>query len=251
MILILHHIYHLFAPRAAGDKPAFERRPPVNGEQRFNRRPNADGSVSTGGADSRPPRRTNNGPFVGGGDRKQIGGAGGGRPFEGRQREFDRKSGSDKTGVKAVDKRDGGGAHNWGTHKQDIEDLQNGATLAGGDASDASDKETEKSSAVAAVGTEPAVNGGDAATTAVAPAAADKPQTAEQIAAAAAAAEAQRLAEEEARELTLDEWKAQRGVRAKPQFNIRKAGEGEDTSQWKQMVALQSRKKGGKVRGER
>lgn len=45
------------------------------------------------------------------------------RNFDGRKREFDRQSGSDKTGVKAVEKREGGGAHNWGTHKQDIEDL--------------------------------------------------------------------------------------------------------------------------------
>lgn len=33
-------------------------------------------------------------------------------------------------------------------------------------------------------------------------------------------------AEEEVKELTLDEWKAQQQQRAKPQFNIRKAGEG-------------------------
>ncbi|XP_016973469.1 plasminogen activator inhibitor 1 RNA-binding protein [Drosophila rhopaloa] len=34
---------------------------------------------------------------------------------------FDRQSGSDRTGVKAVVKRNGGGAHNWGSPKQDIE----------------------------------------------------------------------------------------------------------------------------------
>jgi len=34
----------------------------------------------------------------------------GGRP----RREFDRHSGSDKTGIKAVEKREGGGPHNWG-----------------------------------------------------------------------------------------------------------------------------------------
>lgn len=73
------------------------------------------------------------------------------------------------------------------------------------------------------------------------------PLAAKDEAALAAAAEAQAAAaaaaEEEAKEITLDEWKAQRAVRTKPQFNIRKAGEGEDTSQWKQMIALQSRKK--------
>lgn len=43
---------------------------------------------------------------------------GGGRTGNNRRqygkREFDRQSGSDKTGVKAVDKREGAGAHNWG-----------------------------------------------------------------------------------------------------------------------------------------
>lgn len=38
--------------------------------------------------------------------------------------------------------------------------------------------------------------------------------------------EQQTAAEEETKELTLDEWKAQQGQRIKPTFNIRKAGEG-------------------------
>lgn len=51
-------------------------------------------------------------------------------------------------------------------------------------------------------------------------------------------------AEEERKELTLDEWKALRGNRQKPQYNLRKAGEGEDPSQWKKMYALQKKKEG-------
>lgn len=52
------------------------------------------------------------------------GGNGATRNFERRgKREFDRQSGSDKTGVKSVDKREGAGAHNWGSHKQDLDDL--------------------------------------------------------------------------------------------------------------------------------
>lgn len=47
--------------------------------------------------------------------------------------------------------------------------------------------------------------------------------------------------EEEPKELTLDEWKAQRAGRAKPQYNIRKAGEGEDPSQWKKMYELRKK----------
>lgn len=49
-------------------------------------------------------------------------------------------------------------------------------------------------------------------------------------------------AEEETRELTLDEWKALRSNRAKPQYNLRKAGEGEDLSRWKKMYALEKKK---------
>ncbi|XP_028045004.1 plasminogen activator inhibitor 1 RNA-binding protein isoform X2 [Monomorium pharaonis] len=50
--------------------------------------------------------------------------------------------------------------------------------------------------------------------------------------------------EEETRELTLDEWKALRSNRAKPQYNLRKAGEGEDLSRWKKMYALEKKKEG-------
>lgn len=49
--------------------------------------------------------------------------------------------------------------------------------------------------------------------------------------------------EEEPKELTLDEWKAQRAGRAKPQYNIRKAGEGEDPSQWKKMFELKKKER--------
>lgn len=50
--------------------------------------------------------------------------------------------------------------------------------------------------------------------------------------------------EEESRELTLDEWKALRNNRVKPQYNLRKAGEGEDLSRWKKMYALERKKEG-------
>lgn len=46
---------------------------------------------------------------------------------------------------------------------------------------------------------------------------------------------------EEPKELTLDEWKAQRAGRVKPQYNIRKAGEGEDPTQWKKMYELKKK----------
>lgn len=70
--------------------------------------------------DDRPPRRQGNDRSFG--NRRYDGQR---RNYDGRgKREFDRQSGSDKTGVKATDKRDGGGAHNWGTHKQDMQDIE-------------------------------------------------------------------------------------------------------------------------------
>lgn len=56
--------------------------------------------------------------------------------------------------------------------------------------------------------------------------------------------------EEETRELTLDEWKALRSNRAKPQYNLRKAGEGEDLSRWKKMYALEKKKEGNEEEDE-
>ncbi|XP_067622030.1 SERPINE1 mRNA-binding protein 1 [Eurosta solidaginis] len=125
------------------------------------------------------------------------------RNFEGGnrggKREFDRQSGSDKTGVKAVDKRDGAGAHNWGSVKEAIDDVNKSDVEAGNVTDKAEESGNEQAD--------------------------------------------QTLAEEETKELTLDEWKAQKQQRAKPTFNIRKAGEGEDTTQWKKMIVLNNNKK--------
>lgn len=51
-------------------------------------------------------------------------------------------------------------------------------------------------------------------------------------------------AEEEPKQFTLDEWRAQKANRQKPTYNLRKAGEGEDPSQWKKMYALNKKKEG-------
>lgn len=50
------------------------------------------------------------------------GGRGGRGRGRGGSREFDRRSGSDKSSVKAVDKRDGSGSYNWGTPQDEIKD---------------------------------------------------------------------------------------------------------------------------------
>ncbi|KAG5893970.1 hypothetical protein JTB14_006575 [Gonioctena quinquepunctata] len=126
------------------------------------------------------------------------------------KREFDRQSGSDKThgyrGVKPIEKRDGAGAHNWGSHKDVIEEA------------DRPDNDTSQ-------------NWGDEIKV-EAPVDAEKKEETEAT-----------PVEEEPKELTLDEWKAQRSFRTKPQYNIRKAGEGEDPSQWKKMFELRKKEK--------
>lgn len=229
-----------------------------NREERNNRRNRDDkpfnGAVDSGSnrfnRDDRPPRRNDNrtpgeNDLNEAGQRGGRGGGGAGgrgdsirprqprgdgprRNFEnrGNKREFDRQSGSDKTGIKSIDKRDGAGAHNWGTHKDDIDEISKTNDI---DLSWDNEKSDTGNNATTDqlkddTATAP-VNDGDApASAADAPAVPVAP-------------------EEEVRELTLDEWKAQRAAgRQKPQYNLRKAGEGEDLTQWKKMYALNKKK---------
>ncbi|KAL1493013.1 hypothetical protein ABEB36_011158 [Hypothenemus hampei] len=124
------------------------------------------------------------------------------------KREFDRQSGSDKTGVKPIEKKDGAGAHNWGSTK-DLIDAE-ADRPSDNDQSWGDGEKTEVQNDT------------------------DKKETSEVE---------KSLVEEEPKELTLDEWKAQRAGRIKPQYNIRKAGEGEDPSQWKKMFELKKKEK--------
>merc|ERR1712110_843551 len=50
------------------------------------------------------------------------------------KREHERQSGSNKTGVKAVEKRHGGGAHNWGNVKDDLKDFDDASGRPAGSA---------------------------------------------------------------------------------------------------------------------
>uniref|UniRef100_A0A1A9X291 Hyaluronan/mRNA-binding protein domain-containing protein n=1 Tax=Glossina brevipalpis TaxID=37001 RepID=A0A1A9X291_9MUSC len=182
-------------------------------EQRNNRRNTTRENVSS------TPVGNSSGSMEGTTQMRQF--KGGDRPprnnrnFEGgnRKREFDRQSGSDKTGVKAVDKRDGTGAHNWGSVKDTIDEAytknnnEDNANNVSVQASGNTEKNEESNN--------------------------EQQQNNDQA----------NNVEEEVKELTLDEWKAQQQQRAKPQFNIRKAGEGEDTSQWKKMIVLNNNKK--------
>jgi len=185
-------------PRPAGD----------DREERNNRRNQDDAREyrGEGGEYSGNGGGARRGGFPRGGSR---GGAPFGRgrgPF--RKREFDRQSGSDKSGVKPVDKRDGAGSRNWGTYKDD--DLVEGTNPISPDES-----MEEKPDATLVDGEQ-----------------GENEKTAE------GEGDAPAEGEEEPKSMTLAEWKAlqEQQARPKPVFNLRKAGEGEDQSQWKKMT---------------
>lgn len=102
-------------------------------------------------------------------------------------------------GIKSVDKRDGAGAHNWGSAKQDIEDLKAGAPAPTVDKDDSANEQV----------------GGDITNN---------------------------VEEDDSKQMTLDEWKALKDQRAKPNYNLRKAGEGEENVEWKKMIVLGKKK---------
>nr|XP_057929343.1 SERPINE1 mRNA-binding protein 1-like isoform X3 [Doryrhamphus excisus] len=200
------------------------------GMRRMGRKPEGEGSRPQGGqqgegrppadrrpTDRRPPRRFERPPTdasekpEGGefsvekpvGDRPMRGrGAGrGGRGGRGRgvgrsdgfdsrgKREFDRHSGSDRS-LKGEEKRGGSGSHNWGTVKDELNEL---------DQSNVTEENTEGEEHPPADSENKREN------------------------------EVEEAKEEGPKEMTLDEWKAmQDKERSKVDFNIRKANEGAD-----------------------
>ncbi|XP_077573313.1 SERPINE1 mRNA-binding protein 1-like isoform X2 [Stigmatopora nigra] len=177
--------------RPPADRRPVDRRPP----RRFERPTGEPGDKPEGGEFSvekpigeRPYRGR------GGGTRGFRGGRGRGLGrsdgFDSRgKREFDRHSGSDRSGLKGEEKRGGSGSHNWGTVKDDITEL---------DQSNVTEEPTE--------GEEHP------------PADSENKEN-----------EVEEAKEEGPKEMTLDEWKAmQDKERAKVEFNIRKANEGAD-----------------------
>ncbi|XP_008474367.1 plasminogen activator inhibitor 1 RNA-binding protein [Diaphorina citri] len=151
----------------------------------------------------------------------QGGGGGGGRgDYRGGKREFDRQSGSDRTGIKATTKRNGAGPHNWGTDRDEIDEQVSGGNPANDISGDWGDQNAKLSDSV--------TNNESNPEKAESVPGADQPTT---------------EADEAAKEITLDEWKASRGTKLlKPQYNLRKAGEGEDLSQWEGMYELKKKK---------
>lgn len=118
------------------------------------------------------------------------------------KREFDRHSGSDRSGLKHEDKRGGSGSHNWGTVKDELTDLDQSNVT----------EETPEGEEHPVADTENKEN------------------------------EVEEVKEEGPKEMTLDEWKAiQNKDRAKVEFNIRKPNEGAD-GRWKKGFVLHKSK---------
>ncbi|NXR70976.1 PAIRB protein, partial [Pycnonotus jocosus] len=130
-------------------------------------------------------------------------GMGRGDGFDSRgKREFDRHSGSDRSGLKHEDKRGGSGSHNWGTVKDELTELDQSAVT----------EETPEGEEHPPADSENKEN------------------------------EVEEVKEEGPKEMTLDEWKAiQSKDRAKVEFNIRKPNEGAD-GQWKKGFVLHKSK---------
>src|SRR5699024_2253874 len=122
-------------------------------------------------------------------------------------------SGSDKTGVKATEKRDGAGAHNWGKSVDDFTAAPDQDELVNGDQP-----------------AEPAAEGAEGA---------DANASGEEK-----TGEGEEAKVDEPAVKTLDEYKREREEkRLHTQFNTRKANEGEDKSKWKKTYVLKKKEK--------
>ncbi|ESO07583.1 hypothetical protein HELRODRAFT_185440 [Helobdella robusta] len=130
------------------------------------------------------------------------------------RREFDRHSGNEKSGVKSLDKKDGAGAHNWGSNAEVIDDQMSASMTKDVKMEDANKEDSQQQPKLQDGNTEPAAVNGD-----------------------------QEMPEEEIKEMTLDEWKAiEESKRIKAEFNLRKAGEGcSDEAKWKKMIPLKKK----------
>ncbi|XP_018960704.2 SERPINE1 mRNA binding protein 1a isoform X1 [Cyprinus carpio] len=178
-----------------------DRRPPR--ERRFDKP--ADEKPAEGGEFS-VEKSVGDRPFRGrGGARGGRGGRGRGvgrtDGFDSRgKREFDRHSGSDRSSQRAEEKRGGSGSHNWGTVKDELSELDQSNVT----------EDTPEGEEHPPADSENKEN------------------------------EAEEVKDEGAKEMTLDEWKAQQNKeRAKVEFNIRKANEGTD---WKKGYVLHKSK---------
>ncbi|CAL1279607.1 unnamed protein product [Larinioides sclopetarius] len=147
---------------------------------------------------------------------------------EGRNRRvFDRHSGSDRTGVRPVDKRDGAGPNNWGDLRSEVTQAHNDENTweeefeSGGDRPEEDHAESGKFAEDGLKGDNEVQDNSELK---------DAEQNSEE------------QIQEAVKEMTLDEYK--REIEAKKpvhKFNIRKPGEGEDEKQWKKGYVLKKK----------
>ncbi|CAK9298810.1 unnamed protein product [Gordionus sp. m RMFG-2023] len=152
-----------------------------------------------------------------------------GRDVRANKREFDRHSGSDKTGVKPVDKKDGAGSHNWGSiqdtwgNSNDFTESPNN-TIDKTEIEDPWSKPEENPDKINFGIDEVHLSKFDDTQDYInksihEPDAEDTPEA---------------IQEPEVIHMTLDEWKAlQEKEIVKPEYKLRQPGEGEDKSKWK------------------
>ncbi|XP_037526578.1 plasminogen activator inhibitor 1 RNA-binding protein isoform X1 [Rhipicephalus sanguineus] len=189
----------------------------------FGSRDRGDGEVRRGGRGGGLggrggyPRRGRGGFAPEGGRGGGFGGRGGG--YDGRgKREFERQSGSDRSGVKPVDKKGGEGSYNWGTVNDDLEvQLSPFGDENTTEAAEKSGDETAAGENTADTSKDSGVAGEEGA--------------------------ASENAAEDTKEMTLDEYKReQEQKRSRASFNIRKPGEGgEEKAEWKKMYVLKKK----------
>ncbi|XP_054708232.1 plasminogen activator inhibitor 1 RNA-binding protein-like [Uloborus diversus] len=163
--------------------------------------------------------------------------------FESRppRREFDRHSGSEKSSVRPVEKREGGGSNNWGDVKNDFSNRKRESDTWMDDELDTpAEKMNDTWTDTLTLNDLP--NTGKEERT-------PEKNTEDTITENMESKENEPGSEEHAidesvREMTLDEWKReQEAKRAVPKYNLRKPGEGEDGNQWKKLFMLKKKVK--------
>lgn len=194
-------------------------------EDRKNTRNREDQYFSTESKERDPEFRRGRGGARGRGGRDR------GRGFYGNaetrnRRMFERHSGSDKTGVRPVEKRDGAGSNNWGDIRSDISRGKEEALWEEEFDGDKTRDSTNWVDDEIAEKKEDLKNEIEATDTKE-----NDPVPEEPI-------------EEAVKEMTLDEWKReQEAKRVVPKYNLRKPGEGEDDKQWKKSYMLKKKAK--------
>lgn len=155
----------------------------------------------------------------------------GGNAENRNRRTFDRHSGSDKTGVRATEKREGAGSNNWGDIRSDINQRKEDTIWDEDEFNASGDKAAPE---VPSWGDEEAVEKKEEVVKGEfdnAESKENEPLPEEPV-------------EEAVKEMTLDEWKKeQEAKRVVPKYNLRKPGEGEDDKQWKKSYVLKKKAK--------